>query len=190
MRKLIAFTIVSVDGYFAGPNGEIDWFKGEHSDEEKEFSDEVSKKAGLLLFGRTTYEMMKSFWPTPDGMRSDPVMAEVMNRTPKIVFSETMKPEKDGPVWKDVRVLHDIDPEEIVSLKKHGEGGITILGSGTIVQQMERLGLIDEYQLMVVPVILGTGKYLFKDVKRLNLELIGTKVFRNGRVLLTYRPKA
>ena len=188
MRKLIASTIVSVDGYFAGPNGEIDWFKGKHSDEDKEFSDEVSKKAGLLLFGRTTYEMMKSFWPTPNGARSDPVMAEVRNRTPKIVFSETTKPEEDDPVWKEVRVLHEIDPEGIISLKMHGVGGTTILGSGTIVQQMVRLGLIDEYQMMVVPVILGTGKYLFKDVKRLNLELIGTKVSRNGGVLVTYRP--
>ncbi|ACL16738.1 dihydrofolate reductase family protein [Methanosphaerula palustris] len=187
MGNLNAFTIVSVDGYFAGPNGEIDWFKDEHSDEEKEFSAESSKKADLLIFGRTTYEMMKSYWPTTVAIKADPVTAGMMNRTPKIVFSKTMDPEKDGPVWKNVRVIHEIRPEEVLSLKK--QGSITILGSGTIVQQLTTLGLIDEYQLMVVPVILGSGKYLFRDVNRMNLTLTGTRVFqKSGRVLLTYQP--
>ena len=189
MRKLQAFTIVSVDGYFAGPNGEIDWFKGEQDDEEQAFSAEVSKMGGMLLFGRTTYEMMKGFWPTPQAIKGDPVMAGVMNSSPKIVFSKTMKPEKDGPVWKNIRVIPELTPETIISLKKDGEGGMTILGSGTIVQQLSNLGLIDEYQLMVVPVILGAGKYLLRDVKRMNLTLAGTRVFKkSGRVLLTYEP--
>ena len=189
MRKLMAFTIVSVDGYFAGPHGEIDWFKGEQDDEEQAFSAEVAKMGGTLLFGRTTYEMMKSFWPTPQAMKGDPVMAGAMNRSPKIVFSKTMKPEKDGPVWMNVQVIPELTPEGIISLKKEGDGMMTILGSGTIVRQLANLGLIDEYQLMVVPVILGAGKYLFKDVNRMKMTLTGTRIFKkSGRVLLTYKP--
>jgi dihydrofolate reductase len=118
-------------------------------------------------------------------------MAGRMNRSPKIVFSKTMKPEKDGPVWKNVKVIPELTPEEILSLKKQGEGAMTILGSGTIVRQLSNLGLIDEYQLMVVPVLLGDGKYLFKDVNRMNMKLAGTRVFKkSGRVLLTYQPSA
>jgi dihydrofolate reductase len=189
MRKLMAFTIVSVDGYFAGPHGEIDWFKGEQDEEEMAFSAEIGKTPATLLFGRTTYEMMKSFWPTPQAVKTDPVMAGVMNRSPKIVFSKIMKPEKDGPVWKNIRVVPELTPEAINALKKEGGGTMTILGSGTIVQQLSNLGLIDEYQLMVVPVVLGAGKYLFRDVKRMNMKLTGTRVFKkSGRVLLTYQP--
>lgn len=191
MRKLMAFTIVSVDGYFAGPNGEIDWFKGENDEEEQAFSAEASRTPGTLIFGRTTYEMMKTFWPTPEAIRGDPLMAGRMNSSQKIVFSKTMKPEKDGPVWKNVQVIPELTREKILSLKNQGEGIMTILGSGTIVRQLSNLGLIDEYQLMVVPVILGAGKYLFKDVNRMKMMLEGTRIFRkSGRVLLTYRPSA
>jgi dihydrofolate reductase len=189
MRKLQAFTIVSVDGYFAGPNGEIDWFKSGPDDEQQAFSSEVSKMGGILIFGRTTYEMMKAFWPMPDAIKGDPVMAGAMNRSEKIVFSKTLKPEKEGPVWKNARVIPEIRPEVILSLKNEGEGTMTVLGSGSIVRQLSNYGLIDEYQLMVVPVILGAGKYLFRDVNRMDLALTGTRVFKkSGRVLLTYKP--
>lgn len=187
MRKIISFTLVSVDGYFAGPNGEIDWFKTE-DEENRDFSGEQSKSSSLLIFGRTTYELMAGFWPTPEAIKQNPVVADVMNNVRKVVFSKTMKPVKDGPVWKNVTVLREINPQEIRKWKEQGEGGIAILGSGTIVRQFANLGLIDEYGLMVTPIILGAGKYLFKDVKRMNLDLINTRTFRNGRVLLTYKP--
>jgi dihydrofolate reductase len=188
MKKIIAFTLVSVDGYFAGPNGEIDWFKTENDDEFIEFTHEGSRLSETLIFGRTTYEMMARYWPTPDAIRNDPIMAGVMNSTLKIVFSKTLKPVKDGPVWKNIRVIHEIKPEEIVSLKEQGNGTIAILGSGTIVQQFANHGLIDEYQLMIVPVILGAGKYLFKDFARRNLKLTESRTFRNGKVFLKYTP--
>jgi dihydrofolate reductase len=187
MGKIGSFTHVSLDGYFAGPNGEIDWFK--HQDEEdREFSAKASKPSGTLIFGHTTYEMMAAYWPTPEAMKVNPDVAGVMNATPKIVFSRTMKPVKDGPVWKNVRVFPGIRREEILRLKEEAEGDFVILGSGSIVQQFIKLGLIDEFQLMVNPIILGAGKYLFRDVNRMNLELLETKTFRNGRVFLRYRP--
>jgi dihydrofolate reductase len=187
MRKIIAFTNVSVDGYFAGPNGEIDWFKGS-DDEEKTFTHEAANQSATLIFGRTTYEMMAGYWPTPDAARDDPVIAGVMNNARKIVFSKSMKPVKDGPVWKNVTVLHDIQKELIDRLKKQTGGNMVILGSGNIVQQLSNLGLIDEYQLMVHPLILGTGKYLFRDVNRMSLNLLDMRTFRSGKVFLRYGP--
>ena len=187
MRKLVAFTNVSVDGYFAGPNGEIDWFKN-NDEEDRQFMIEQASPSATLMFGRTTYEMMAGYWPTPAAARDNPVVAGVMNRVPKIVFSKTMKPVKDGHVWKNVRVFHGINPEEIVALKKQAGGDIAILGSGSLVQQFANLGLIDEYGLLVNPVILGAGKYLFSNVKKINLNLLAIRTFRNGKVFLRYRP--
>ena len=187
MRKIIAFTNVSVDGFFAGPNGEIDWFKGS-DDEEKEFTHAAANQSATLIFGHTTYEMMAGYWPTPEAVKNDPVIAGVMNSAPKIVFSKTMKPVKDGLVWKNVKVLHEIKPEEIASLKKQAGGGMVVLGSGIIVQQLANLNLIDEYQLMVHPVVLGTGRYLFKGVSRMKLKLLNTRTFGSGKVFLSYGP--
>ena len=185
MGKIVSFTIVSVDGYFAGPDGEIDWFKGQ-DEEDRQFSAEASGSGGTLIFGRTTYELMAGYWPTPQARKNDPDTAEVMNSSPKIVFSRSMGPVQDGPVWRNTRVVREMKAEEIQKMKENSD--FVILGSGSIVQQFANLGLIDEYQLMVTPVILGAGKYLFRDVNRMNLKLIETKPFRNGRVFLRYRP--
>jgi dihydrofolate reductase len=160
MRKLAAFTIVSADGFFAGPNGEIDWFKTS-DDEDRQFSHAQADPSSTLIFGRTTYEMMKRFWPTPFAIKSDPVIAGVMNNARKIVFSKTLEPETDGPVWKNIRVIREITPDVIRKLKEEPGGDMVILGSGSIVQQLANLGLIDEYGLMVNPIVLGSGKYLF-----------------------------
>src|SRR5712692_373891 len=114
MRKIGMFNSVTVDGFFAGPNGEIDWFK--HDDELNEFSIEQSKSGNTLIFGHTTYEMMASYWPTPDAMKTNPVVAGIMNSIPKIVFSKTRKEAKEGPNWKNIKLLHEIKPEEIAKL--------------------------------------------------------------------------
>ena len=187
MARIVSFTHVSVDGYFAGPNGEIDWFK-QQDDEDRQFSAEASKGSGTLIFGRTTYEMMAGYWTTPEAAKDNPDVAEAMNSTPKIVFSRTLKPLTGGSFSKNTRVVSGINREEIMELKKRSHGDLAILGSGSIVQQLARLGLIDEFQLMVNPVILGAGRYLFEDVNRMNLKLLETRTFRNGRVYLRYRP--
>jgi dihydrofolate reductase len=131
---------------------------------------------------------MKSYWPTAGAIENDPGMAEVMNNIPKIVFSKTLQRVAEGPYWKNIALFHEIEPEEIVKLKEQEGKGITILGNGTIVQQLANFGLIDEYQLLVVPVVLGVGKSLFKDVKKMNLKLLDARTFRNGIVLLRYQP--
>jgi len=187
MGTIIAFTNVSVDGYFSGPNGEIDWFKN-NDDEVRKFTIEQANPSATLIFGHTTYEMMAGYWPTLDAIKNDPIVAGVMNSALKIVFSKTLKPVKDSPVWKNVKVLHEIKREEIVKLKEQADGDFAILGSGIIVQQLANLGLIDEYQLLVHPVILGAGRYLFKDIHRMNLKLLDTRTFGSGKVFLKYSP--
>ena len=190
MIKIGVFNYVSVDGFFAGPLGEIDWFKAIKKDNEFDaYTHEQSSKSGnTLIFGHTTYEMMKSYWPTPDAIKNDPSMARVLNTGPKIVFSKMLENAEEGPNWKNIRIFHEINPEEIIKLKKQEGKDFTIIGSGTIVQQLANLGLIDEYQIVIVPVILGAGKSLFKNVEMMNLRLIEAKAFKNGLVLLKYKP--
>jgi dihydrofolate reductase len=190
MGKINVFNHMTVDGFFAGPNGEIDWFKVIKKDDdwEKYTHEQSSRSGNALIFGHTTYEMMKSYWPTPDAIRNDPVMAQAVNNSLKIVFSKTLKNVEDKPNWKNIKLFPEIKPEEIIKLKEQAGEDFTILGSGSIVQQFANLGLIDEYQLVIVPIILGAGKSLFKDVKRTNLKLLGTRSFKNGIVLLKYRP--
>ena len=190
MRKISVFNHVTIDGFFAGPHGEIDWFKVIKKDDEWEkYTHEQSARSGnTLIFGHTTYEMMKGYWPTPDAIRNDPDMARVVNNSPKMVFSKTLQNVEEEPNWKNIKLFHEIKPEEIIKLKKQDSEDFTILGSGSIVQQFANLDLIDEYQLVVVPVVLGVGKSLFKDVKRMNLKLLEAKTFKNGIVLLKYSP--
>ncbi len=187
MRKIAVFNHVTIDGFFAGPSGEIDWFKVIKKDDEWEkYTHGQTKSGSALIFGHTTYEVMKSYWPTPDAIKNDPDMAKVMNNSPKIVFSKTLQSVEEGPDWKNIRILNEIRKEEILKLKEKED--IMIMGSGTIVQQLANLDLIDEYSLVVVPIILGVGKPLFKDVKKMNLKLLEARAFKNGIVLLRYQP--
>lgn len=187
MGKITVFNHVSLDGYYAGPNGEIDWFKDIKKDKKFEkYTRQQSQSGNTLLFGHTTYEMMKSYWPTSDARKNDPEMAEVMNNSPKIVFSKTMDAEKEEPHWKNVRVFREINKNEITEMKQQGNTDFTLLGSGTIVQQFANLDLIDQYALVEVPVILGEGKPLFRDVKKMNLQLVDAKAFKNGIAFLIY----
>ena len=185
MGTLGVFDFVTLDGFFAGPRGEIDWFKGIPKDVAFEaYTHGQSKSGSTLMFGRTTYEMMKSYWPTPEAIKSDPQMADVMNNNPKIVFSRTLT----RLDWKNIKLLREIGRDAILDLKKKSD--ITVLGSGTIVQQLANLGLVDEYHLVVVPLVLGSGKRLFEGVKRANLELRDARPFANGVVVLKYGPGA
>ena len=189
MRKITVFNYVTLDGFFSGPLGEIDWFKSIKKD--KEFDREThdqAKSGGTAIFGHTTYEMMKNYWPTPEAIKNDPEMAKVMNNGDKIVFSRKLESVEQGPHWKNVSLLKEITKENITKLKKQKGKDITIIGSGSIIRQLAELGLIDEYQLMVVPIVLGTGKSFFANVRQMDLDLIEEKVFKNGIVQLRYRP--
>ena len=183
MRKIIVFENVTLDGFMAGPNGELDW--AIQDDEVTQNSKEGNDSIDTFLFGRVTYDMMASFWPTPTGKSANPVFADALNNTPKIVFSTTLKKAD----WQNTEVVQELTKDEILKLKQLPGENMMIFGSGTLVEQLTKLGLIDEYQLMLNPIVLGKGKPLFKDTTgRINLTLVQTKTFKSGIVLLQYQP--
>lgn len=183
MRKIIVSNYMTSDGFFAGPNGEIDWFVWDK--ETAQYSKDLANSIDTILFGRATYELMASFWPTPAASAEDPIITDYMNNTPKIVFSKTLA----VPGWKNTKVISDIDRDEISKMKQQPGKNMVIYGSGSIVSALTRLGLIDEYQIFVNPIVLGGGKPLFNGIKdRLNLKLLKAKTFNCGVVLLHYQP--
>ncbi len=187
MGKISVFNHVSVDGFFAGTNGEIDWFKAITPDDEwYQYTHTQADTDSTLLFGRTTYEMMKSFWPTQAARDMDPGMAHSVNHSPKIVFSTTLTEVEESDNWQNIRHFQAIDPVQLRQLKQTEE--ITILGSGSIIRQLATLGLIDHYTLVVVPVVLGKGKSLFEDLPLTHLSLAEARTFKNGLTLLEYDP--
>ncbi len=188
MSKISVFNFVSIDGFFAGPNGEIDWFYAVEKDDEWEnYTHNQTTGGNALIFGHNTYRMMKSYWPTLDAIRNDPTMANVVNNSLKIVFSKTLKNVEEEPNWKNIKLLNEINRDQIRKLEEDRD--FTILGSGSIIRQFSNLDLIDEYELAVVPVVLGSGKSFFSDVKKINLHLVQSKSFNNGIVLLNYQVK-
>ena len=183
MRKLRVFNFVTLNGYFKGPNEDIGWHR--HGREENEYGAENLKSGGTLLFGRVTYEMMAGYWSTPMAIQNDPIVAEGMNKAEKIVFSRTLTKVE----WNNTRLVKDDIVEEIKKMKRMPGNDMALLGSGSIVTQFAQEGLIDEYQIMVDPVALGDGTPLLKGIRhKLDLELISTRTFRSGVVLLCYRP--
>ncbi len=188
MRKIVMFNMVSLDGYFAGPNGDISWHNVDH--EFNEFAIKQTPSFGALIFGRKTYDLMASYWPTKEVIKRDPVVARIMNSIHKIVFSKSLKEKKETDVWKNVQLLKEIKPQVFNKLKKQSGRDMAIFGSGEIVQQFTNLGLIDEFRLMINPVILGKGKQMFANLEnKLNLKLINTRTFKNGNILLVYNIK-
>jgi dihydrofolate reductase len=183
MRKVTAFVFVTLNGYYKGPKGDISWHK--HGAEENEYAAESLKSGGTLLFGRVTYEMMASYWPTPIAIKNDPIVAKGMNNTDKIVFSRTLKKVD----WNNTRLMKGNIVEEIKKMKQMPGKNMTLLGSGTVLTQFAEQGLVDEYQIMVDPVVLGDGTPMFKNIKhKLELKLTGTRTFKSGVVLLCYTP--
>lgn len=183
MRTLNAFLFTSINGFYKDSANDISWHR--HGEEESAFSEENIALEHMILFGRITYEMMAGFWASPMAFENLPKVAEGMNKAEKMVFSRTLKKAD----WQNTRLIKDNLVEEISRLKQTEGKDITILGSGTLVTQLADAGLIDRYDLMVDPVALGAGTPLFQGIKEpLNLELINTRIFKSGTVLLSYIP--
>jgi dihydrofolate reductase len=181
MRKIGVFENISLDGFFAGPNGEIDFFK--RHEELAEYAAKQASRENTILFGRVTYELMASYWPTASPQTENPVLIDAMNNSPKIVFSRTLKKAE----WKNTTVIKDNIADEILKMKQQPGKDMIILGSGSIVRAFADLGLIDEYHLSVHPIVLGKGKPLFQNIKnRLNLKLVKAETFKAGVVILDY----
>lgn len=186
MRKISSFTNVTLNGFFADAKSDMSWAHKAPTDTEwNEFTAANASGGGALLFGRITYDMMASFWPTPMAAQMMPEVAKGMNAMPKYVASRTMQKAD----WQNTTVLHGDLITAVRKLKSEPGDDIAILGSGTIVAQLADAGLIDTFQIAVAPIVLGDGKTLFDGVKnRLNLKLTDSRTFKNGSVVLWYEP--
>jgi dihydrofolate reductase len=183
-RTLSAFMQISLGGYYCDAKGDMSFAHKPPDDAEwNEFVSGNASSGGMLLFGRTTYDMMAAWWPTPMAAQAMPEVAARMNAMPKVVFSRTLT----SANWSNTTLVN-VDLIAAVRRMK-GEPGpdMAILGSGSIVRQLADAGLIDTFQVAVNPVALGAGKSLFSGLtKQLDLVLTNTRVFRNGSVVLWY----
>ncbi len=176
--------MISLDGYFEGSNHDLDWHNTDV--EFNEFAIDQLNDIDTLLFGRRTYDLMASVWPTEEMKKNDPVIAEKMNTIPKIVFSRTL----EKADWENTTLCNNDLIETIQKLKAESGRDIAIFGSSNLCTSLIEHGLIDEFRFMVNPVVLGGGTPLFKNIKEpLSLQLIAERKFTNGNVLLVYTKK-
>ncbi|MFD8495399.1 dihydrofolate reductase family protein [Amycolatopsis sp. NPDC059657] len=182
MRKIILQMSVSIDGFFEGPRREIDWHRVD-DDLHRHFNTELAAM-GAFLDGRRTYELMAGYWPTADRDPSatEPIaeFARIWRKMPKIVFSRTLH----RADW-NTTVAREVVVDDIMDLKSRA-GGDLALGGAELAATFRELDLIDEYRIYVHPVVLGQGKPLFSG-HRLDLDLVETRPFANGVVLLRYQ---
>jgi dihydrofolate reductase len=184
MRSLIVFNHVSLDGYFVDKKGDMRWAH-KQDPEWNEFVAGNARGGGVLLFGRVTYEMMATYWPTPMAAQNSPAVAERMNNLQKVVFSRTL----DKASWNNTKLVKGDLATEVRKMKQEPGEGLVIMGSGTIVSQLAQEGLIDEFQIVVCPIVIGSGRTLFEGVKeKLSLKLTKSRTFGNGNVYTCYQP--
>jgi dihydrofolate reductase len=183
MSKLIVFSSISLDGFFTDSHGDMSW--AHRPDPEwDDFVAGNARQASTLLFGRVTYEQMVSFWPTPAGHAMAPEVARGMNQSPKVVFSRSL----EEATWSNTRLVRDGMPEAVRAMKRGAGPDLVVLGSGSVVSQLAQEDLVDEYRLVLVPIVLGSGRTLFEGLAhRLPLELVKHRAFRNGNVALSYQ---
>ena len=184
MRKLIAAINMTLDGF-------CDHTAMIADDEIHQHYNDLLSNAGTLIYGRITFQLMESYWPSvvknPTGNKPMDEIAILIDNISKIVFSRTLK----HVDWKNTKLKKEVIKEEVLELKQYGNGGSKniLVGSPGLIVALTQLDLIDEYQLAVQPIVLGSGLPLFKNVKdRVNLKLLKTKTFSCGAVVLYYEP--
>jgi dihydrofolate reductase len=183
MPKLIAAINMTLDGYCDHTSGIAD-------EETHAHYNALMQQCGTLLYGRVTYQLMESFWPNivaaPTGEPAFDAFAQLIDDMPKVVFSRTLT----EVTWHNTTLKHTLVPEEILALKASADKDLAA-GSPSMIVQLLQLGLVDELQLCIHPVIAGGGLALFKDIHaRMDLQLLWSKPFRCGAVVHTYAPKA
>ena len=190
MRKIIVTMWMTVDGFIAGPDNDMGFIGQLYDAEMGNYEYELVKGADTLILGRVTYESFAGSWPyVPDRPGADPgevAYAKLLNAMRKIVFSKTIA----SADWNNSTLLREIVPAEIEQLKQESGSDIVIYGSASVVQELTNAGLIDEYQLLIHPFLLGDGKPLFTNIReQVALKLVNTEARSSGVVVLTYQPK-
>lgn len=184
MRKVVLFMHISLDGFAAGPNGELDWIS--YDEELEKYAEEIVSTVGAALYGRVTYHMME-YWRTvpsnPSATKHELEHAQWIENIPKIVFSKSL----DKVEWNNTRLIKDNIAEEISKLKQQPGKDLVIFGSPGLTQTFMQLDLIDAYQLTVNPVILGSGIPLFNNKKdKIKLKLLESRTLSSGVLGLHY----
>ena len=190
------FNWVTADGYFAAPDGNLDWVVPD--EEQAKVAAADIPNFDTVLFGRRTYEIFEGFWghavvdapgtapdPHHPGRRSREhgAVAISLNRMTKLVFSRTLQ----DVTWRNSRLLRELDPRELETMKAQAGKDMIVFGSGSIVSQLTQHGLIDEYQFAVCPILLGSGQPLLRGLsKRSRLNLLEAKTLPSGDVMLRY----
>jgi dihydrofolate reductase len=187
MRKVIISINVTLDGFMAGPQGELDWHFPHWNEEMAEFAYEQLSMMDSILLGRVTYEAMARYWPyeanNTNNSRQDIEYAKMMNSYAKIVFSKTLT----AVEWRNARLVKKDLAKEVAALKEEPGMDMIVYGSGTIISRLMQLDLIDEYVLWLHPVVLGKGIPLFRKLQEKHaLKLLKTKTFSSGVVILYY----
>jgi dihydrofolate reductase len=187
MRKVVLFMHLSLDGFAAGPNGELDWLP---FDEELEaYADEIVSTVGSPIYGRVTFQMMESYWPTvlqnpSSSSKHDIDHANWIEKIEKIVISRSLEKVE----WNNTRLIKENIAEEIAKLKQQPGKDLVIFGSPSIAQAFIQLDLIDEYRFTVSPIVLSSGIRLFQDNKdKINLKLLSTRTLHSGVIALHYQ---
>lgn len=182
MRKIIFQMSVSLDGYYEDPDGDINWHVVD--DEFNAYALRLLETLDGYIFGRKTYELMASYWPSDAALQDDPVIARYMNSLHKYVVSRSLKDLK----WENSSLLGGDPAAEIAHLKQQSGKDLAIFGSSDLVVSLNKPELIDEYRLFYAPVLLGKGKPLFEGLhQQVKLKLIESRVFNSGVVVSRYR---
>ncbi|MFD5245213.1 dihydrofolate reductase family protein [Amycolatopsis sp. NPDC058340] len=185
MRKLVYAVHTSLDGHIEGPDGEFDW--AEMGPELSAHSQELTDRADTLVYGRRVWDMMSSYWPRAEELSDHPhdlAYAPVWRKTPKIVFSRTLE-EAD---WNTEVIGGDL-AERAADLKRGPGKDLLLMGGAELAGALADRGLIDEFHIVVHPVVLGGGKQVFPGGVRTDLRLTGTRTLDGRAVLLTYEKK-
>ncbi len=188
MRRVVFLIHMSLDGFVAGPNGEMDWIV--YNDDVEKYAHELHRTTDAAIYGRVTYQMMEGHWPSvladPSSTGGALAHAQWLDRSTKVVVSKTL----DSVQWKNTLLIHGNIAEEMAKIKQPPGKDLWLIGSPSLAQTFMQLGLIDEYRINVNPVILGSGKPLFDGLdKALHLKLLETRMFKGGVVALRYEPE-
>jgi len=181
-RRLYVSMITSLDGFIEGPNGELDWFEEQNREFER-YCEEMMDSVGIAIYGRKSYELMAQYWPNAEAHPRSPqelAFAQRMNALPKLVLSRTLA----TAGWNNTRVI--ADPAEIAALKRETGKPLVAWAGASLVTTLTQLGLVDEYRLVVHPVVLGRGTALFQQPMK--LRQVRAQSLAGSLSVLCYEP--
>jgi dihydrofolate reductase len=183
MGTLASFIFTSLDGFYEGPNGELDW---PIVDEEfNDFAVHQLEEADTLGFGRATYEHMAAYWPTDQAKANDPAITSQMNDKGKVVFSRSLT----DASWPETTIVNGEATDLVARIKPTVDKDLLVLGSAHLTANLAQAGVLDELRVMVCPIVLGQGRSLFEDLQnRVQLTVLHVRQFHSGNLVLTYRP--